>query len=127
MTEPQDIQTTEQAIEMAQKTGMIVLPAVLGIAYGIYLLAAVDSLNTNGWLLTISGVITLLTVPLARRTKVALVPAYLLGVYMFGSIGCVALALAISERSGWQVFVLAMIWIILGWRALAGAARLRRV
>ena len=125
MTEPQAIQSTEQAIEMAQKTGMIVLPAVLGIAYGIYLLAAVDSLNTNGWLLTISGVITLLTVPLARRTKVALVPAYLLGVYMFGIIGCVALAF--SERSRWQVFVLAMIWIILGWRALAGAARLRRV
>jgi hypothetical protein len=70
-------------------------------------------------------VLTILLTGGYQRTGLALIPAYALGVYMFGVIGCLALGLAISEKSDWSVVFLALLWIAAGWRLLGGAQRLR--
>ena len=112
------------AIQSADRLGVIVLPALIGLGYGIYLLVVESMKTTNGGILTLLGVLTLLATSAYERTKLALIPAYLLGIYMFGVIGCMALGLSISERSAWGVILLALLWIVLGlaapsWRTTA--------
>ena len=79
------------AMQSADRLGVIVLPALIGLGYGIYLLVGETMKTTNGGILTMLGVLTLVATPAHERTKLALIPAYLLGIYMFGVIGCVAL------------------------------------
>ncbi|WP_292628073.1 MULTISPECIES: hypothetical protein [unclassified Novosphingobium] len=117
---------TDDAIRSAERLGVVVLPAIIGLGYGLYLLVVENMKTTNGGVLTILGAATLLFTSAYKRKKFALVPAFLLGFYMLGVIGCLALGLAISEASGWQVFLPALIWIFLGWRIIDGAQRLRR-
>jgi hypothetical protein len=127
MAELDSSEQAKVAIQSADRLGVVVLPALIGLGYGIYLLFAESMKTTNGGVLTLLGLLTLLATPAYERTKLALIPAYLLGIYMFGVIGCIALGLAISESSGWGVVALALLWIILGWRLLTGAQRLRRL
>ena len=102
------------------------LPTLIGFGYGIYLLISENMKTTNGSVLVFLGGLTLFFTPAYRRSKIALIPAYLLGNYMFGIIGCIALGVAIFEHAGWGTLLLALLWAILGWRLLGGAARLRR-
>jgi hypothetical protein len=126
MDEVDSSERADVAIQSADRLGVIALPAIIGLGYGIYLLVAESMKTTNGGAVTLLALLTLLLTSAYQRTKLALIPAYLLGLYMFGVIGCMALGLAISEGSGWAVILLALFWIILGWRLLSGAQRLRR-
>ena len=126
MEETDSSERASTAIRSAERLGAIVLPTLIGLGYGIYLLVGESTTTTNGGILTLLGVLTLFATPACVRTRLGLVPAYLLGIYMFGVIGCMALGLSISERAGWSVILLASLWIVLGWRLLAGAQQLRR-
>ncbi|MBA4162425.1 MAG: hypothetical protein C0515_10195 [Novosphingobium sp.] len=114
------------AIKLADQLGAVILPALIGLGYGIYLFFSEGMKTTNGSILILLGLPTLLLTSAFRRSKWFLTPAYLLGVYMFGILGCAALGIAFSEKSGWVVGILALIWVILGWRLLAGVQRLRQ-
>jgi len=119
-------QQTNAAIRSADRLGVVVLPTLIGLVYGIYLLASEGMKTTNGGILTLLGLLTLLLTSVHQQTKFALLPAYLLGIYMFGVIGCMALGFAVVEKSGWSAVIIALTWMILGWRLLAGATQLRR-
>ena len=126
MEEPSSSQKANAAVQSAERLGVVVVPALLGLGYGVYLLITERMNTTNGVILSSLGLVALVFTSAFDRTRLALIPAFLLGIYMFGVIGCIALALAISENSGWRVMMLALLWTILGWRLLAGAQRLRR-
>ena len=124
--EPNELESANAIIEQADRLGVVVLPTLIGLGYGIYMLISESMKTTNGGVLVLLCGLTLFFTPAYRRSKLALIPAYLLANYMFGIIGCIALVLAIFERAGWGTLLLALLWIILGWRLLGGAARLRR-
>ena len=127
MQEPNTSQQASAAIQSAERVGAVILPTVIGLGYGIYLLIAESMKTTNGGILTLLAILTLSLTGAYNRSKLALIPAYVLGIYMFGVIGCMSLGLAISEKSSWGVVLLALLWTTLGWRLLAGTQRLRRL
>ncbi len=86
-------------IKTADQSGVIVLPTLIGLGYGIYLLVSENMTATNGAALVVLSSFTLLFAPTHVKSKWALIPAYLLGVYMFGVIGCLAIGIAINESS----------------------------
>ena len=126
MGEPVKPLPVGSVVVSAERLGVVVLPTLIGLGYGIYLLIAENMKTTNGVILALLGGLTLLVTPAYQRSKLALIPGFALGIYMFGIIGCMALGLAISERPNWGVVLLALFWTILGWRLLAGAQQLRR-
>ena len=126
MKESDAAMQANEAIQSADRLGAVVLPTLIGLGYGVYLLVTESMKTTNGFILTLLGVLTLLLTSAFQRSKWALIPAYLLGIYMFGVVGCLAVGLALAERSSWGVVILALFWTIMGWRLLAGAQRLRR-
>jgi len=126
MSEIDSSERASHAIHSADRVGVVVLPTLIGLGYGIYLLLIESMKTTNGGVLILLGLPTLLFTSAYQRTKLALIPGYLLGIYMFAVIGWMALGLAISESSDWRVILLALLWMGLGWRLLSGVQRLRR-
>jgi hypothetical protein len=114
------------AIAEAESVGGIVLPAIIAIAYACYLFLSSGLNTTNGWMLLMLGLGTLFVSGWGGR-PLLLIPAYLLGIYLFGIIGLIGLVLAVSEESGWETVALSAFWTLLGWRCLAKASERRRV
>ncbi len=104
-----------QAINQAEATGALFLPAIVACAAGGYKLASHPWPSTNGQLLLMLGVLTLFgAFGVGSRPRLALF-AVPLAIYTFIIIGCLALGLAISEGSGWWTIGEAAFWVLFGW------------
>jgi hypothetical protein len=105
--------------------GPVIFPTLIAVCYGIYLVVLEGFWKSNGTVLALLGLLTLYLPPAYKRSVFLFIPAYLLGGYMFGVIGCMALALGIAEGSGWGSIGFALFWIVLGGMLLWGVRELR--
>ena len=110
---------------------------LVALAYAAYLYFTVGRESMNEGLLIVLGLPTLVLAgfttnlrPPPPNLKVlmnaALAISYAFGIYLFGIVGCAALGLAIAERSSWQTFALALVWMVLGWGVLKALSEVRR-
>ena len=113
-------------IQQSELTGGVVLPAIIAVGYGFYLLASVDSGSSNGLVMALLGALALVAPFLAKRWPTASLLPIGLGWYTFGILGCLGLGLALAERSGWLTLGANFFWLVFGWYVLNRAARFRR-
>jgi hypothetical protein len=127
----------EKKSKQAELTGMVMFVALVALGYAAYLYFTVGRENTNEGVLVILGLPSLILAGFATNVRpppptlktpmlIALAITYAFGVYLFGIIGFVALGLAIAERSSWETYALALLWIVLGWGVLRALSEVRR-
>jgi len=110
-----------------ESTGGVVLPSIIAVGYGIYLLLADDLHSTDGWILTILGLLSLFSMMASRKWHVAALTPLALGWYTFVVLGCLGLGIAISEGSEIRVMVSSVFWVLFGWYTLSRISRFRRM
>ena len=118
---------SRRAINQAEATGALFLPAIVACGVGGYKLTALPWPNTNGQLLLILGALTLIAAfGVESRPRLALF-AVPLAIYTFTIIGCLALGLAIYEASGWWTIGEAVFWVLFGWYVSSNIGRSQRL
>lgn len=117
---------SREAINQAEATGALFLPAIVACAAGGYKLASLPWPNTNGQLLLVFGALTLIgAFGVGSRPRLALF-AVPLAIYTFAIIGCLALGLGISESGGWWTIGEAVFWVLFGWYVSSNIGRSQR-
>jgi FtsH-binding integral membrane protein len=111
----------------AEVTGGVVLPSLMAVACGVYLLVAIDIQSSNGWILTILGVLSLFSVMASPRWPSVTLVQPVLGWYTFALLGCLGLGLTISEAAGFRAFVTSVFWLLFGLYTLNRSSRYRRM
>jgi signal transduction histidine kinase len=114
------------ATEQAEIFGGIVVPAGFATLFALYELIAVDSQSTRGWLLLFLALASVGSTFLVAKFAFASLVPIAFGWFIFGVLGCVGLALALAEQSGWIAIGSSVFALLFGWYTIERARRFRR-
>jgi hypothetical protein len=130
----------DRIVQEAELTGGIIVPSIFATAYGAYLLFVEGSQDWEGLVLTLGGIISVLSIhpytnvikSEARRSwssslaAVSVMVPYALSLFLMGYLGVFGVWRAIANNEGaWSLFAAAF-WLLVGWRLLYMIGKLQR-
>ena len=140
---PDPSKPAEEAIRLADMTGGVLLPALVALVYGLYLVFfGTDSVNSSvSIILIIGSLLTILTFSsylstissepkrswIRAATAASVFIPYALSLYLMCFLGIYGIWLSFSHSLGFWAIVASLGWLLLGWRMLNVIGEAQRV